>query len=109
MAALERRDYFPAPPVAHHALQLALRRLRHMVKQRYRGQHARPHRSHALVTRGAANSFLKTCRQIAPLRLREQVLAPVEDQRLLPQVITRTERPGDGPPARLGIARNLEI
>ena len=43
------------------------------------------------------------------LRLAEQILAPVVDQRQLPQVATRTERPGDGFAPGIGIPGNLVV
>ena len=98
-AVLERGHDFPAPPVPDHALQLPLRRLWNMIEQRHCRQYPRPHQRHAFVGRpSGGNSPLQAGGQIAPLRLRHQVLAPVEYQRLLAQIRTGAQSPRDGTP-----------
>ena len=58
---------------------------------------------------GVGDAFGQAGAEIAALRVGEQILAPIEDQRLLPQVGRGSERPGDGLLAEFGVAGDLVV
>src|SRR5207302_5088535 len=82
---------------------------RHMVVERYRGQDARADAVDGLGSGWLGDSFLKTRGEVTVLSVAQQVLAPVEDERLLAQV----GAPGEGELDRLstvvGIPRHAVV